>query len=285
MRLDVRAKVRPRATICDIYAEAFDSIIPWARSDQDCRSGLIAGPAGHRVSPVDFPFVRVHRPKKREDAIACINFEGGRRADDEAARGERSWRECSRTEAGRMESSCPGDRKAPFRAGPAALSHIGCHVECFSPRSRKGAAQGVRQRRYLVPRDASPIAIGTAALDGVRPGKGGLRETPGERNDLSNNRRGNQGTGAGIQGPSQVHGGQLIKAIRTLNMQCACYQTAGLTDAAGKLYGGCPRDRGDEAEIPITCNVQAHVVGWRSENSFSCYSPAPTEKNESRKEP
>jgi len=95
------------------------SIVPWARSNQDCRTGLIAAAAEDRVVPADLTFVQVQRPKESDRAVARLNFKGHRLAHDEAAGGKPSRRNRPRTEAGRTERSCSGDPKA--RQPPHAL--------------------------------------------------------------------------------------------------------------------------------------------------------------------
>lgn len=51
---------------------------------------MIAGAAEDRVVPANLTFVQVRRPKESDGAVACLDFKGHRRADDEAARGKRS---------------------------------------------------------------------------------------------------------------------------------------------------------------------------------------------------
>ena len=99
------------------------------------------------------------------------------------------------------------------------------------------------------------VAVGTATIDGIRPGQrireiGFVGDVPGESNDLSVNRRGGQGDIAISQGTSEADDILLIKTTPTGHMHRATYRTAGLIDTASNRQGGHPR-RGRRAELPI----------------------------------
>ena len=191
------------------------------RAKEECRTGLIAGTAGDRVVPANLTVGQVLRAKKSKGSVAGLNLKGNRPAHYETARGKGSRRDRPRTEAGRTETNCSGNSKAALGTGAGILNHVACHVECVSPGSREGSVQGVKDVRYLDARDASLVAVGTATVDGIRPGEGVVGDAAGESRDLSGYGRRGQGDVASIQGASQAHGGQPIKAIRTVDMHGA----------------------------------------------------------------
>ena len=155
----------------DVARTVLGTIIPGARGNQDCRAGLIAGAAGDAVVPANLAFGQVPSPKERDGAVASVNFKGHRRADDEAAGGKRSRRDSPRTEAGRSESGGSGDPKATRRTGASILSHVARQIECPSPGTCEGAVQDIGDIRYLDTGDVSLVAVGTATVDGIRPGE------------------------------------------------------------------------------------------------------------------
>jgi hypothetical protein len=216
---------------------------------------MIAGAAEDRVVPANLTCGRVRRPPEGDCAVPSINLKGHRRAEDEAARRERSRCDRSRTEARRFKSSGSGERKATLRLG-AALSNIDYHIEGYLTGRREGTARASGDGRQLDAGYVAVIAIGTATVDGIRPSEGGVGDGPGEGSDLSSNRRGGQGDVAASQGPSQADGGELIKTIGTVDMRCDTYRSGRLTDAARDRQRGGPRDCGRQAELPIPCNVQ-----------------------------
>ena len=71
--------------------------------------------------------------------------------------------------------------------------------------------------RYLEARYVSLVAVGTS-VDGIRPGEGVVGDAAGQSNDLAINRRGGQRDIAAGLDAGEADGGELIKAIRTVNM-------------------------------------------------------------------
>src|SRR5438094_9594387 len=114
------------------------SIIPRARNNQDCSASVIAGAAHDRIGSANLTSVPVQRPKESDGAVVSLNFKSHRRADDEAARGERSRLDRPRNETGRAERNCSADTKATLSARGTGLSLVACHVECCSAGSREG---------------------------------------------------------------------------------------------------------------------------------------------------
>lgn len=106
------------------------SILPWR---QVSRAGRFAR-ATDRVAPPN-QTIRVHRPKKSDGSIVSLDFEGHRRAHDEASRGKRSRRDRPRLKAEIAESESSHEAKAAPRAG-TALSQLGIPVDRFCCRSR-----------------------------------------------------------------------------------------------------------------------------------------------------
>ena len=103
-------------------------------------------------------------------------------------------------------------------------------VERFLFGGRKRAIPGIADERYSDTGDASLVAIGTAALDGIRPGEGAVGSIDGvvtdgarEIDDLSINRPGHEGSVAATYAASQADGGQVIETIRTAKVHRATY--------------------------------------------------------------
>lgn len=151
-------------------------------------------------------------------------------------------------------SDVPVSPKTTLRAG-TTLRHR-CYPDTLCSINVVDGLPGAIDIRYLEARYVSLVAVGTS-IDGIRPGEGVVGDAAGQSNDLAINRRGGQRDIAAGLDAGEADGGELIKAIRTVNMHSAVYRTARLSDTAGNRRRGHPQNRGSRAELPIACNVHA----------------------------
>lgn len=188
------------------------SIVPWARKNQDCCAGLIAGAARDGVVPADLIFATIKCSQENESTVAALDCKGHGRAHDEAAGRKLSGGDRPRGKAGCVERDFSADRKATFRIRAGALSLVAGHAERSSPGSRECAVQHVRDVGYCTAGDASVVAFGTSAAYDISSSESAVAETAGESDDLSRHRRGSQGDIPVRQSALQADDNHAIKA-------------------------------------------------------------------------
>jgi hypothetical protein len=175
---------------------------------QDCGAGVVTGATRDGVVPFHLAgSILVQGPEKSEDAVAGLNFESYRPAENETAGGKCSWLDGSRAETGRVETGSSADLKAARRAGAVGLSDFARYVERLLRGIGEGTAQVVSNIRDIDTGERSLVAHGTSAADFVCPVEGGVGEIPLERDDLPGHGRGGQRGPVCSYSTRQAYGG------------------------------------------------------------------------------